>query len=63
MTHLILFRAVLILIVVLAGVVALFVPCSDPVIARRQVALRSSGMAIFLLAMVLLTIAAVLPRH
>jgi hypothetical protein len=62
-THLILFRHILVLIVVLAGIVALFVPCSDPVIARRQVALRSFGMAIFLLAAALLTIAAVLPRH
>ena len=63
MTYPVLFRAILIMIVVLAGVVVLFAPCSDPVIVRRRVILRTSGMAIVSLATVLLAVAAFLPQH
>jgi hypothetical protein len=62
-TYPILFRAILVLIVVLAGVVVLFAPSSDPLIMRRRVVLRTSGMAIVSLATILLAIAAFLPHH
>ncbi|WP_321881607.1 hypothetical protein [Paraburkholderia bannensis] len=63
MAYPILFRAILVSIVVLAGVVVLFIPSSDPSIERRRVALRTAGIAIVLLATVLLTVAALIPAH
>jgi hypothetical protein len=62
-TYPILFRAILVLIVVSAGVVVLFAPSSDPVIARRQVVLCTFGVAIVSLVTVLLAVAALLPQH
>ncbi|WP_156966155.1 hypothetical protein [Paraburkholderia bannensis] len=59
----ILFRAILVSTVVLAGVVVLFMPSSDPRVERRRVALRTAGIAIVLLATALLTVAALIPSH
>ncbi|WP_322054619.1 hypothetical protein [Paraburkholderia bannensis] len=63
MAYPILFRAILVSIVVLAGVVVLFMPSSDPCVERRRVALRTAGIGIVLLATVLLTVAALTPSH
>ncbi|WP_321887871.1 hypothetical protein [Paraburkholderia bannensis] len=63
MAYPILFRAILVSIVVLAGVVVLLIPSSDPSIERRRVALRTAGISIVLLATVLLTVAALIPAH
>ncbi|MBN3857772.1 MULTISPECIES: hypothetical protein [unclassified Paraburkholderia] len=55
------FRAVLLLVLFLAGATILFIPSSDPLIERRRVALRTAGIGIVSLAVVLLAIAALLP--
>ncbi|MBB3261522.1 hypothetical protein F4827_006454 [Paraburkholderia bannensis] len=60
MAYPVLFRAILVSIVVLAGVVILFAPSPDPVIARRRAVLRISGVAIVALAMALLAVVALL---
>ncbi len=62
MAYPVFFRAILVSIVVLAGVVILFAPSSDPVIARRRAVLRISGVAIVALAMALLAVVALLAR-
>lgn len=61
MVYPVLFRAILVLFVVLAGVVTLFLPSSDPLIDRRRVVLRTTGIAIVSLAMMLLAVVSLLP--